>query len=85
MPEKVRKEILKRMQAVREAIGQGHPMIVMKEKKIAGDWLKGVEQQEGKTQEYMRGYYDGLQAALEIMDTFKEVSRNVESGIDQKD
>lgn len=72
MPEKVRKEILKRMQAVREAIGQGHPMTVMKEKEIAGDWLKGVEQPEGKTQEYLRGYYDGLQAALGIMEEMKE-------------
>lgn len=71
MHNKARKEIIRRMKEVQERIGGGQARAVMRETP-EGDWLKEAQMPEGQSQDYLRGYYDGLQAALEIMEQKQE-------------
>lgn len=70
--EQIRKLIIEQQMKVAELIS-GVPA-VMKEEQAGGDWVKelmGSASLEGKDQNYLRGYYDGLKAALEIMEREK--------------
>lgn len=76
MLKKAQWKITCRQLEILKIMGRDDTPVVMKEGPIAGDWMKGGSL-EGKSKEYLAGYYAGLQEALEmIRDMSKEEGLN---------
>ena len=59
-------EITCRQLEVLKMMGRADVQTVMKEGQTYEDWIKG-ETLEGKSAEYLAGYYAGLQAAMDMI------------------
>ena len=76
MLKKAQWKITCRQLEILKIMGRDETPAVMKEGPISGDWMKGGSL-EGKSKEYLAGYYAGLQEALEmIRDMSKEEGAN---------